>query len=95
MAKLAVNLGGIAMKNPVTVASGTFGYGQEYARLFDVARLGAAAQPALCGGDIRRGKYAVGIVQTHDEARLTVAVFGILTDAAEIAVDELFCAGDV
>lgn len=41
MAKLAVNLGGIAMKNPVTVASGTFGYGQEYARLFDVARLGA------------------------------------------------------
>jgi dihydroorotate dehydrogenase (NAD+) catalytic subunit len=41
MAKMAVNLGGIAMKNPVTVASGTFGYGQEYAQLFDIARLGA------------------------------------------------------
>ncbi len=41
MPKMAVNLGGIAMKNPVTVASGTFGYGQEYAALFDPARLGA------------------------------------------------------
>ncbi len=38
---LSVNLGGIAMKNPVTVASGTFGYGQEYAELIDISRLGA------------------------------------------------------
>ena len=29
------------MKNPVTVASGTFGYGEEYAELFDISRLGA------------------------------------------------------
>lgn len=41
MAKMSVNLGGIEMKNPVTVASGTFGYGQEYAQLFDISRLGA------------------------------------------------------
>lgn len=41
MAQMAVNLGGIAMKNPITVASGTFGYGQEYAQLFDLSRLGA------------------------------------------------------
>lgn len=38
---LSVNLGGIRMKNPVTVASGTFGYGKEYAELVDVTRLGA------------------------------------------------------
>ncbi len=38
---LAVNVGGIAMKNPVTVASGTFGYGVEYADWLDVGRLGA------------------------------------------------------
>src|SRR5574344_1516551 len=38
---LEINLGGIKMKNPVTVASGTFGYGQEYAKLIDVSRLGA------------------------------------------------------
>lgn len=38
---LRVNLGGIRMQNPVTVASGTFGYGREYAGLMDVTRLGA------------------------------------------------------
>ena len=38
---LSVNLGGIHMKNPVTVASGTFGYGQEYAGLVDLKKLGA------------------------------------------------------
>jgi len=29
------------MKNPVMTASGTFGYGQEYAEFFDLSRLGA------------------------------------------------------
>jgi dihydroorotate dehydrogenase (NAD+) catalytic subunit len=38
---LSVDLGGIRMKNPVAVASGTFGYGKEYAELIDVTRLGA------------------------------------------------------
>ena len=38
---LSVDLGGIRMKNPVTVASGTFGYGKEYAELIDVSQLGA------------------------------------------------------
>lgn len=38
---LAVNVGGIAMRNPVTVASGTFGYGVEYADWLEVGRLGA------------------------------------------------------
>ncbi len=38
---LEINLGGIRMQNPVTVASGTFGYGKEYAELIDVTRLGA------------------------------------------------------
>ena len=39
--KLAVNLGGLAMKNPVTTASGTFGAGREYHDFVDVAALGA------------------------------------------------------
>ena len=38
---LAVNVGGLAMRNPVTVASGTFGYGVEYADWIDVRQLGA------------------------------------------------------
>jgi dihydroorotate dehydrogenase (NAD+) catalytic subunit len=38
---LSVQIGKLRMQNPVTVASGTFGYGAEYARLFDVNELGA------------------------------------------------------
>lgn len=38
---LAVHVGRIRMKNPVTVASGTFGFGQEMADFYDLSRLGA------------------------------------------------------
>ncbi|RJQ27729.1 MAG: dihydroorotate dehydrogenase [Peptococcaceae bacterium] len=38
---LAVDIGGIFMKNPVAVASGTFGFGPEYASYVDLNRLGA------------------------------------------------------
>lgn len=38
---LAVNLGGVTMKNPVTTASGTFGFGPEYAPYVDLNKLGA------------------------------------------------------
>jgi dihydroorotate dehydrogenase (NAD+) catalytic subunit len=41
MTNLAVNLGGLHMKNPVTTASGTFGFGPEYAPYIDLNRLGA------------------------------------------------------
>ena len=36
-----INIGSMSMKNPVTVASGTFGYGPEYADLVDISKLGA------------------------------------------------------
>lgn len=35
-----INFAGIEMKNPVTVASGTFGYGREYSQIFDLSKLG-------------------------------------------------------
>lgn len=40
MADLRVNIAGIAFKNPVITASGTIGFGQEYARLYDISKLG-------------------------------------------------------
>ncbi|MGE5576449.1 MAG: dihydroorotate dehydrogenase [Syntrophothermus sp.] len=40
VAGLEVELAGIRLKNPVLVASGTFGYGREYAELYDLNRLG-------------------------------------------------------
>lgn len=38
---MAVDLGGLRMKNPVTTASGTFAAGMEYSDFVDVAALGA------------------------------------------------------
>ena len=38
--KTSVNLCGVELKNPVMTASGTFGYGTEYADFFDIAKLG-------------------------------------------------------
>lgn len=40
MADLRVNIAGVTFKNPVITASGTFGFGQEYARLYDISKLG-------------------------------------------------------
>ena len=36
MADLRVNIGNLALKNPVMTASGTFGYGEEFADLVDI-----------------------------------------------------------
>ena len=44
---ISINLGGLKMKNPVTVGSGTFAYGQEYNSYFDVSRLGAVTTKSL------------------------------------------------
>ena len=40
MADLRVNIGALALKNPVLTASGTFGYGEEFADFIDLTRLG-------------------------------------------------------
>jgi len=44
---LSVELAGLALANPVLVASGTFGYGTEYADLTDVSRLGGICTKAV------------------------------------------------
>ena len=41
MTDLTVDIGGLKMRTPVTTASGTFGYGTEYADLLDYSKLGA------------------------------------------------------
>lgn len=40
MDKLNINIGSLSLKNPVMTASGTFGYGKEYADFIDLSRLG-------------------------------------------------------
>jgi dihydroorotate dehydrogenase (NAD+) catalytic subunit len=45
---LSIKIGNMTMKNPVTVASGTFGYGPEYAEYVDLDRLGAVTVKGIC-----------------------------------------------
>jgi dihydroorotate dehydrogenase (NAD+) catalytic subunit len=40
MADLSVNIGQLSLSNPVMTASGTFGYGKEFADFIDLSRLG-------------------------------------------------------
>ena len=40
MADLSVNIGELQMNNPVMTASGTFGYGEEFADFIDITRIG-------------------------------------------------------
>ena len=40
MADLTTTIGSLTLKNPVMTASGTFGYGMEYADMIDIARIG-------------------------------------------------------
>ena len=38
---LTTQLAGLTLKNPVITASGTYGFGEEYAAFYDPSRLGA------------------------------------------------------
>ncbi|MBF0487316.1 MAG: dihydroorotate dehydrogenase [Nitrospirae bacterium] len=44
---LSVNIGGLELKNPVVTASGTFGYGVEYAEFLDLNLIGAITVKGL------------------------------------------------
>lgn len=47
MPDMSVNLAGVALKNPVVVASGTFGFGREYGRFYDLSELGGICAKGL------------------------------------------------
>jgi len=44
---LKVKVGKVTFKNPVLVASGTFGYGEEYSELFDLNQLGGIVTKSI------------------------------------------------
>ena len=50
---LSVQIGKLTLQNPVTVASGTFGYGVEYSQLFDLNQLGAVVVKGIRLGPVR------------------------------------------
>lgn len=47
MADLRVNLCNIELKNPIIMASGTFGFGREYGEIYDISKLGGISSKGL------------------------------------------------
>lgn len=54
---LRVNICGLEFKNPVSTASGTFGYGEEFADFFDLGLLGGIFVKAVTGQNRDGNKY--------------------------------------
>ncbi len=61
--ELSVNIGTRTLKNPVGVASGTFGYGQEFDPVMDLSKLGAIYTKAI-SMEPRLGNSTPRIVET-------------------------------
>lgn len=64
MANLEVNIAGVSFKNPVIAASGTFGYGREYANLFPLEKLGGIATKGTTL-EQRNGNLAPRIAESY------------------------------
>ena len=47
MPDMSVKLAGVTLKNPVVVASGTFGFGREHSRFYDLGALGGICAKGL------------------------------------------------
>jgi dihydroorotate dehydrogenase (NAD+) catalytic subunit len=60
---LEVNIAGVPFKNPVIAASGTFGFGKEYAQFYDIAALGGICTKGLTLMP-RQGNAAPRIAET-------------------------------
>ena len=60
---LSVDIAGVRFSNPVIAASGTFGYGSEYASVFDVNKLGGICSKGLTL-QARGGNTGIRLVET-------------------------------
>ena len=63
MTDLRVKLAGVELKNPIVVASGTFGFGREYGEFYELSELGAICVKGLTP-QRREGNPAPRIAET-------------------------------
>src|SRR5207249_547160 len=79
---------GLALSNPVMTASGTFGNGLEYARIFDIQRLGAIVSKAITRKP-RKGNVQPRIAETaagmlNSIGLQNIGIQAILKDVAPV-----------
>jgi dihydroorotate dehydrogenase (NAD+) catalytic subunit len=81
---LGVRIGRVEMKNPVTVASGTFGFGQEMADFYDLSRLGAITVKGTSLKPWAGNPYP----RTFETASGMLNAIGLQNDGVESFLDE-------
>ncbi|MBZ9609096.1 dihydroorotate dehydrogenase [Clostridium estertheticum] len=59
-----VELCGVHLKNPVIAASGTFGFGEEYSKYYDIGRLGGISSKGLTINE-KQGNDGIRIYETR------------------------------
>lgn len=62
-ADLSVSLCGVTLKNPIIAASGTYGFGRDFTRFYDISRLGGISAKGVTPTE-RTGNPPVRIVET-------------------------------
>lgn len=77
---LSVELGCFKLKNPITVASGTFGYGEEFSKLIDLNLLGGIAVKGLTLKP-RKGNEPQRIVETPSGMLNSIGLQNVGIDA--------------
>lgn len=81
MIDTSCNIAGVAFKNPIVMASGTFGFGKEYAALYDINKLGGLSGKGLtlhpkAGNDgIRVAETASGMLNSVGLENPGIAAF--------------------
>ena len=84
---MKINIAGVEWKNPVTVASGTFGSGEEFSEFVDLNQLGAVTTKGVAnvpwaGNPTPRVAEVYG---GHDEMPSACRIRGLMFSAAGIS----------
>ena len=84
MTDLSVKLPGLDLKNPIMPASGCFGFGQEYAKLYDLSKLGSIMIKATTA-EMRLGNPTPRVAETSSGM---LNAIGLQNPGLEKVVDE-------
>jgi len=82
---MSQKLFGIEFRNPVLTASGTFGYGEEFAELYDISRLGGFVTKAVTP-EPRQGNPAPRVIETPSGM---LNAIGLQNDGLDAFVSEI------
>ncbi len=86
MVSTKVTLSGLTLDNPIIPASGTFGYGYEFAELYDINCLGSFS----CKGTTKEGRFGNPTPRIAECAKGMINSVGLQNPGIDKVIDEEF-----